>query len=221
MAAGQQWYAAGIPPWHLWGNTQRIDAVVQDSSIAQRTASPGQLVKVEYGRPEVWRWLLSARLLEGPASPAVSTQVEVAFDVIVGIGRAAIIMQSPGAVQDKAFEQFFFQWGPLGPFPRQAHLYSSEVLAPNRLLTTDPPFPNQAGFPVPGAFVTGPSVISELAAQDIQVSCRVIALAPPGAASLGATVTVEVSAQFAPVGHVRPEWYQDPPLYSGSEQAGH
>lgn len=216
-----QWLPTGIPPWHLWGNTQRIAAVVQSSAAAVRTASPGQLVKVEYGRPESWHWILSARLLEGPASPLVSTQVEVAFDVIVGVGRAAIIMASIGAIQDKAFEQFFFQWGPLGPFPRQAHLYSTQVLAPNRVLTTDPPFPNQEGFPVPGAFVTGPSLIDTLVAQDIQVSCRVIALAPPAAASIGATVTVEVSAQFAPVSHVRPEWYNDPPTFNGSEAAGH
>ena len=222
--AGQPWLRSGMTPWHMWGNSQRIDAVVQDSSLATRTNSPGQLVKIAYKRPETWHWLFAAKLVTGPDSPAVATQVEVAYDLIVGIGRSAIVLQSAGVVQDKAFEQFFFQWGPVATlFPRNAQLYSTQVLGPNRVYTSDPPFPNQAGFPVAGAFVTGPSIISEVVAENLQLSCRVIALAPPGAASLGQTVTVEVSAQFAPKTHVRTDWYLTAPpeqVFPGGETDG-
>lgn len=222
--AGAPWLRSGMAPWHMWGNSQRIDAVVQDSSAAQRTNSPGQLVKISYKRPETWHWLFAAKLVTGPASPIVATQIEVAFDLAVGIGRSSIVLQSAGVVQDKPFEQFFFQWGPVATlFPRNAQLYSTQVLGPNRVFRTDAPFPNQEGFPTPGAFVTGPSLINEIVAQDLQLSCRVIALAPPGAASLGSIVTVEVSAQFAPKTHVRADWFQQAPdevVFAGSEVGG-
>lgn len=223
-SGGQPWLRSGMTPWHMWGNTQLIEAVVQDSSAAVRTNSPGQLVKISYKRPETWHWLFAAKLVTGPDSPIVATQIEVAYDLIVGTGRSTVVLQSAGVVQDKAFEQFFFQWGPVANvFPRNAQLYSTQVLAPNRTYTSDAPFPNQDGFPVAGAFVTGPSTISEIVAENINLSCRVIALAPPGAASLGQRVVVEVSAAFAPKTHVRPDWYRQGPeeqVFPGAEVEG-
>lgn len=217
----------GLPPWHLWGNTQLLTTTIQDSSLATRTATPGNLVRIGYKRPETWRWLLAAKLVDGPDATAVEqTQVEVAFDLIVGIGRAAVLLQPQGVpTQDKAFEQYFFQWGggPALLFPRGVQIYTSQVLAPNRVLRTNPPFPNQDGFPVAGAFVTGPSVIDHIVAQDLQLNCRIIALAPPGAPQLGGTVTVEVSGLFSPQTHVRPDWFGDgepAQQFTGAETGG-
>lgn len=217
----------GLPPWHLWGNTQVLQTTVQDSSAATRTATPGNLVRIGYKRPETWQWLFAAQLISGPdATVTESCQVEVAFDLIVGIGRSNVLLQPQGVpFQDKAFEQYFFTWGGGAGlvFPRGVQLYSSQVLAPNRQYTANPPFPNQDGFPVPGAFVTGPSVIDHIVAQDLQLNCRLIALAPPLSPHLGQTITVGVSAQFAPKTHVRPDWFSDGPAasqYAGAETGG-
>lgn len=207
FAAANASMGVGTPPWHLWGNSQLIEAPVQDSSAAQRTATRGQLIKLSYARPETWHWILAARLESGPNSLGDQTQVEVAFDVFTGIGRSNIVLQpAPGAFQDKAFEQFFFQWGPVSSlFPRNVQIYTTQVLAPNRVYRSDAPFPDQTGNAVAGE--QSASVIDHIVAQDLQVAARVIALAPPGAASLGAIVTVEVSAAFAPKTHIRPDWF--------------
>jgi hypothetical protein len=222
--AGQPWLRSGMTPWHLWGNSQLIEATVQDSAASVRTNSPGQLVKISYKRPETWHWLLAAKLISGPASTTVSTQIQVAFDLTVGVGRSVVLMQSAGAFQDKSFESFFFQWGPVSTlFPRNVQLYSTQVLAPNRMYRSEAPLPNQDGFPVAGAFVTGPPTIEQIVAEDIQLSCRVIALAATGSATIGEKVVVEVSAQFAPVVHVRPDWYRSGPeevAFPGAETEG-
>ncbi len=218
---GQPWLRAGMTPWHMWGNSQVLETIVQDSSAATRTNTPGQLVKISYKRPETWNWLFAAKLVSGPDSPVNETQIEVAFDLMIGIGRSAILLQSAGVNQDKAFEQFFFQWGPVGPFPRGAQLYSTQVLAPNRTLRTDAPFPDQTGNAVAGNQSASP--IDQIVAEDINLACRLIALAPPGSASIGKKVSVEVSAQFAPKTHIRPDWYLNAPpeqVFPGGETEG-
>ena len=220
---------SGIPPWHMWGNSQPIVATLQDSAAPNRGSTPGQLVRINYLRPETWHWLFAAKLVDGPNSdPAASCQVEVSFDLTVGIGRAAVIIDSGGgpvglgAQGGKTFETFFFEWGngPAKLFPNGVNLWSTEVLGPNRSYKSNPPFPNQDGFPTPGDFITGPSRIDQIVAQDIQVNCRVIALAiGPGSSNIGQQVTVEVSALFAPKTHVRPEWFKGG-RYPGAEDGG-
>lgn len=207
-------------PWHLWGNSQTFQVPVVSSAAAQRIATTGQLIKVAYGRPETWHWLLAARLVEGPNSPAAQTQLEVSFDLTVGIGRSAVqlsSLQGNATNQRRAFETFFFQWGPVSAnFPRDAQLYSTQVLAPNRQLRSDPPFPDQTGNPTAASDAVAPafataffaSLIEQIVAESIQLQCHMFALAPPGAASIGSLVTVEVQAMFAPKTHIRPDWYQ-------------
>lgn len=209
--AGQPWLRQGTPPWHLWGNSQLVRATVQSSAAVQRVATPGQLVKINYGRPETWQWLFAAKLVAGPpATVAEFLQVEVAFDLTVGIGRSAIQMPPLGSnvFLDKAFEQYFFTWGGGASvlFPVNVQLWTTEVLAPNRQFRTNAPFPDQTGNAAAGS--ESASTISQIVAQDLQLNCRVIALAPPGAPHIGQQVTVEVAAQFAPMTHVRPDWQQ-------------
>lgn len=206
------------PPWHLWGNSETFKVPVQSTAVAARQATTGQLIKVAYGRPETWHWLFAAKLISGPASPVVQTQLEVSFDLTVGIGRSAVLLRSlRTAVQDKSFESFFFQWGPVAAnFPRDVQLYSTQVLAPNRMYRSDAPFPDQTGNPtaasdaVAPAYATAffPPLIEQIVAESIQLQCHMIALAAPGAASIGQLVTVEVQAMFAPKHHARPDWFQ-------------
>ncbi len=230
---GQPWLRAGIPPWHLWGNSQQITTLVQNPSaiLAARTSTGGQLVKIAYGRPETWHWLFAVRFISGPQSVGVdsSAQIAVYFNLSVGIGRAAIqIAHDPNQpappARGGAFERFTVQWGPLAGFPRGIVLYSSQVLAPNRDYRTDPPFPNQDGFPVAGAFVTGPGFIDQVVAQDLQLTCDVEAVgAIPTDPAIGQPVVVEVSAQFAPKNHIRPDWFLNAPdeaVFAGAETGG-
>jgi hypothetical protein len=217
----------GLTPWHLWGNTQTVETLVQDSGAAVRTTTPGQLVRIAYKRPETWHWLFVAKLLEGPPGTVTEfVQVEVQFDLIVGVGRAAALLQSlRSGFQDKAFESFFFTWGngPAITFPRGVQLYTTQVLAPNRIYRTNAPGPDQDGNPVPGTGGQAASVIDKIVAQDLQANCRVVALAPTGAAAIGQRVVVEVQALFAPAAHVRPDWFADGPpdvQYPGAETGG-
>lgn len=227
-SAGQPWLRDGMPPWHLWGNTQRISVPVQSSSNpGRRTSTPGQLIKISYKRPETWHWLFAARLISGPNSDGVnSLQLQVIFDLTVGVGRSMVqVLGSPTAINGNTpFEAYFFTWGPLAAiFPANAFLYSTQVLAPNRTFRSDPPFPNQGGFPVAGEFVTGPSVIDQIVAQDLQLNCQLICLATAGDAAIGQSVVVDVSAQFAPKTHMRPDWFRNAPeelIFAGSEVEG-
>lgn len=215
---------SGIPPWHMWGNSQRIEGIVQDT-VGDRPPTNGQMVRINYGRPESWHWMLSAKLLEGPDAGAGDTlQISVDFDLITGIGRSAIdIRQQPLTSQTafKTFESYTFAWGPAALiFPAGAMIWTTQVLAPNRNYRNDPPFPNYDGVPVPGAFITTPSIIDHIVAQDIQLNVRVLATAvPPGSVAVGQPFAVEVSAQFAPFVHTRPEWHKGG-RFPGAEDGG-
>jgi hypothetical protein len=207
-----------IPPWHLWGNSETFKVPVQNPALPLQQAVSGQLCKISYGRPETWHWLFAAKLIDGPNSPGFQTQLEVSFDLTVGLGRSAVLLRSlQSPVQDKSFESYFFQWGPLAAnFPRGAQLYSTQVLAPNRQYRSDPPFPDQTGNPtaasdaVAPAYATAffPPLIEQIVAESIQLQCHMIAVSAPGSPSLGQLVTVEVQALFAPKTHVRPDWFQ-------------
>jgi len=211
---------AAIPPWHMWGNTQRIEVVVQ-SPTNPLVFSPGQLLRIAYKRPETWHWVLSARLIDGPNSTLVDPIiVEVHYDLTIGIGRS--MMQIPGGYayfdqrNDPAFERFQFIWG--GPtvgadatFPRGAQIYSTAVQAPGK---------DFLNGPVP---TKSPAIVNEIVAQDIQLNCRVIAITFPAGTPIGGRVTVEVSGHFAPKNHIRPDWFREgtePQQFQGGEVEG-
>lgn len=207
---------AQIPPWHMWGNTQRITTPVQ-SPTNPLTFTPGQLLRVAYKRPETWHWVLQARLIDGVDADVVdSISVNVNFDLTIGIGRAIIQIPATSERDDRPFERFRFVWG--GPtvgiqttFPRNASLYSTAVVS-NRILA--------AGLvPDPATAI----VVDQIVAQDIQLNCRVQAVGLPGSPYVGAPITIEVSAHFSPKTHVRPDWFRDGAeavQYGGGEVEG-
>lgn len=196
--AAQPWLRGGVPPWHMWGNTQVIDTLTI-GALGNLNPVPksGQLCKVSYGRPDTWHWVFSAKILSAPDAIAPSlAAVVVVFDLIVGIGRSNI--QLPD------FETFTINYPGVAP---KTPFYSTQALGPNRVLTPTPPA------------VAIPNVISEIAAQDIQVLTRVLAFHT--AADL--PVQIEVSAHFAPKNHIRPDWYRLGPeevAFPGSETEG-
>jgi hypothetical protein len=212
----QPWLRSGMPPWHLWGNTQRIQTVVETLPTQQfRQGNTGQLLKIAYKRPETWHWVLYAKLLAGPDNtPTFFSTIFVNWELVVGVGRSIVPMVGGGLSQfGRSFERFTFQWGPTnGSFPAGREIWTSAALTPNREFNTDPPFEAETG------------TIDQIVAQDIQLSCRVSALTIlANVAAVGQPVEVEVSAAFAPKSHVRPDWYRRAPpelAFPGDEIEG-
>ncbi len=224
---GQPWLRQGIPPWHLWGNSQILTLPIDDNSLPVRTQTPGQLVKISYRRPETWHWVLAARLISGPDAVGFRTNVSVDFQLVIGIGRSNINIvrkfqtsTGPGDPGSRPFEHYNFQWGPTGKFPGSILLYTTQVLAPNRNYTTDIP-ENQSGNAVPPD--ESASVISEIVAQDLQLQVACNARTDHDSPTVGGQVVIEVSAMFAPKTHVRPDWFLNGPdeaVFAGSEVGG-
>jgi len=184
--AGQPWLRAPLPPWHLWGGTETI--IAPFASVATRSAGK-QLAKVSYRRPESWHWFFAAKLIDGPT--AVANSVSIGFDVILGVGRASVLIP--------AFVFLQFDWAGAA-VPRGATKFVTQAVGSD---------------PVGG---TGTSIISEIPAQDIQLSATVTNFFGPAAA------TVEVSGFWAPKNHIRPDWYLDAPgeaMFAGAETEGH
>lgn len=204
------WMREGLPPWHLWGNSIIVDPVTantEDSTVADAT---GQLIKASYKRPESWHWVFQSRILRapgGPDDPIASVELDVFFDLIVGVGRSQTVLAG--------FEHFNWRWVGTQIVPFDRVLWSTSGLTPALAYT-----PLNPGPPIPDE--TTRRLVSQISAQDIQLNCRVRFAQED---STGATAGVEVSAFFAPKTHVRPDWYQNPGTppegrFAGSETGG-
>lgn len=68
-----------LAPWHMWGTTHTVEV----PSIVQTL----QLARVNYGRPDTFRFLFTVSVAEAIGAGDV---VGATFAVIVGIGRAAV-----------------------------------------------------------------------------------------------------------------------------------
>lgn len=74
----------GLPPWHMWGTT----ATVQGVSAGVLVQSP-QLARINYGRPECWRFITHVLL---PQGTPVGASITINFKCVVGIGRSSLTM---------------------------------------------------------------------------------------------------------------------------------
>lgn len=206
-APGQQpWLRTAEPPWHLWGNTQRIELTLPAGQTFSDTVR-GQLTKVGYGRPDTWHWLFTARMIEGDdADPGEPLQLQVTWEIVVGMGRSI--------QQNLAFDGWNFLWGAPRPdaFPRRL-FWATETYQDNLNRTLFSLAPATEPF----------NKVTEIVAQDIQlnVRCTLIRGVLPGTAK---RAVLEVGAQWAPKSHVRPDWFQldVPPeaQFPGSEIKG-
>lgn len=185
--------AQANPPWLLWGNTQRVQ--VRPNVGVQ--ANLNTLVRVSYGRPETWHFLLSATLLSAvDGNPAVDVSSAGAeFALYTGIGRSLIKIPT--------LYTFGWNWG----------LGQPAVAAPVNL----PEWTNQSYQSRPDSssiffdFATDVEVYrvetitgtDKFIGQDITIVANVyfnttVAGADPA--------EIEISAQVAPAVHVRPDW---------------
>jgi hypothetical protein len=203
--AGTPWAREGLPPWHMWGNSETFGPMGAFSPDSVPILGR-QLVRVSYKRPETWRWVFAARLIEAPSAGALGTyEMTIDFDVTIGLGRSSVTLPN--------FDRLKWTWTGTGNAPVGYPLWSTRTLSP----------PTEYSF-VDGAPVADQTgrEIDDLVAQDIQVSCRVqfVALDEPE----GGQATLEVSGYFAPKTHIRPDWLQlDVPVESqfpGGEVGG-
>ena len=185
--------ARGLPPWHLWGNSQNITVPVTLAGGANFIT--GQLAKVSYRRPDSWRFMFFTKWLTTDAGlGATAFNVNILFDVFCGVGRSTINI--PG------FELYNLNNATAGP---GSILFSGSIQGPLRNPTS----------------VAGDNPITTLVAQDIQITTRLQAFVTGGVPPVGVqNVTFEVAALLAPEQHIRPDWYEEPPNFAGDETGG-
>lgn len=169
----------GMKPWHMWGGLVNFEAAT--TTPAFTFSKTQQLARVEYHRPETWRFLFFARLLgSNNHSPAT---FEVDFNIIPGVGRGSINLQP--------FERFVFKL-PIGPLVGGAvEKWSTSVIGPVRDDT----------LPVPPD-VPQPNVVDSFVAEDCSISVTAaVSLTVPGD-----TLQAEMGCLISPWHHVRPDW---------------
>lgn len=116
------------PPWLMWGNSQVID---YDANILGAgeggvvVQSPGQVARIDYGRPETWRFLLSAKLLNVGSFSEINS-IDVFFDLNIGVGRSQVWLTD--------FEHYTFP----NPLHNNDMIWSTSVIGPPRLASDDP-----------------------------------------------------------------------------------
>lgn len=206
---GSPWNAA-LPPWHMWGNSQRVRITTQGFGAGRVVTH--QLLKVAYKRPETWHWLFHTVLFEGP-TPGTPQEAgfRVDFDVTLGHGRSVVKLPS--------FETFSRHWADIPPTPASRTpplnqpIWSTSAFAPQRRATVFTPYPPE---------FDRLNQVDQLVAQDIQVEVRIDCGFGAGT-NFPATFELEVSAFLAPKTHVRPDWFQDGEpqrVFAGEEIAG-
>lgn len=192
----QPWLQAnGEPPWHMWGNSQRIEV---DFPLGLSNFSPAvrqQLTKVAYGRPDTWHWLFTARLIDATdADPDEPLTLSITWELTVGIGRSF--------QQNLGFDSWTMSWGtPVTP---------TDVAPRGRLLWATQTYQSRLGrqiFIAPE--VEPPNLIDEIVAQDIQLTVRAAMSSPVTPRTSNKRAVIEVGAQWAPKCHVRPDWFRN------------
>lgn len=195
--------ASGPPPWHLWGNSQRVDLTLAAGVFG--VAGRGQINRIAYKRPETWHWLFTARLLEFPNAPALGTDLNISiiWELTVGIGRSI--------QQNLAFDVWNIPIAGGSAPPVGRLMWASETI-PISPLNRNPADPNP---PV--------NFIRQIPAQDIQLNVRAAITLGGAAVGYPYTAALDFGAQWAPVNHIRPDWFRDGPMavqYAGAEVEG-
>jgi len=191
-----------LPPWHLWGGDKVIEIQANALGNSPQKIST-QIAKVNYGRPDTWRFFLYASIGETNAS---SGAIVVNWRIAIGVGRTAFEMN--------LFDTWTFALPITAPFVGTRYCCSVDgpILKPFNQITT--PATNTISL-VPSQTLAPPNRIELLPAQDIQAYVDV------GALGIGANnkASMTLAALFVPNAHVRPEWTRGE--YSGGEDAGH
>lgn len=186
----------GVVPWHMWGDSKVVDTVGGGGGgVGTQTT---QITRINYARPETWRWNWRVDILEGGVSPGGGS-ITVVLDVTVGVGRASHKLR---------IGRFLFAWGAgqIPTFPNSAgSKWATSVNGPN---------PDDSVVVVP-ASTPLQNVIDHFVAQDVQVEASAQFVE---AANI--PLKYQVTALFSPETHVRPEWFTSIGHFPGQEDEG-
>jgi hypothetical protein len=175
---------APVAPWHMWGTTERVSIAAAAAPTVKQTV---QLLRINYRRPENWRFWFGTRILGGSTS-AADKFVRVRFNVLFGVGRS-VFQTAQLTNGDVAFA--VFNTVVAGGIPPGTQLqnvkYTDRVQTP--LMDDNDP--------------TSFHVVDHVVAQDVQCTAEITFGGGPGD-----TIDVEATAYFAPNVHVRPDWWQ-------------
>lgn len=183
----------GIKPWHLWGGDAAFDIGGDSPASIQGTT---QIARVNYGRPETWRFLAFAQLdaLPNPPAPQANAPLVVIYNLTIGVGRT--VLQLPAVI---------LGFGQGSTTLAQGQVAYGQVI----------PSQGQLVQAQDGSAIAAVSSNSEtFVASDIQVNVTAEWLIIPAPSA-----RVRCSVLFAPNVHVRPEWFER--RFPGDEQIGH
>src|SRR5215471_1599563 len=129
----------------MWGDSQVVE-IVSVAAGLQRAAT-AQIARVNYARPETWRFLFAAKIIDRSATIDAGAQLIVNWNMQIGVGRSRVEMLP--------FAQFI--WSPIGGIGSQK--FASRVRTPlvnDDLVNTDLNY------------------IDQFVSQDIQLSATLI-----------------------------------------------
>lgn len=130
----------GMPPWHMWGDTQTLDVQSVAAFTGNQPFATQQMVRINYKRPETWRWWFTATIAGGNTNAGAT--LVVVYKAQFGVGRAMTTVN---------LGRFEFTWA-AAPVPIGAQKFTNNVNGP---------------VPIDGG--TLPNVINTFVAQDIQL----------------------------------------------------
>lgn len=183
----------GPPPWHMWGTLQdsQLNGVAAVSSDVQLP----QLVRVNYGRPETWTFLLWVQLNSATADVPVAVNFD--FNFLIGLGRA------PATIV---------------PFKRVVFPIA-DTTAANINAVHPFRFATRVQVPLLDPTDAVPNLVEWFPAQDIQIGARATSTGSIGAGNI---LRFQMGAWVAPRSHMRPDWFNEDNTqqFRGEEQAG-
>jgi hypothetical protein len=185
---------AGAEPWQMWGNTQEL--VAPPNAFTNPNAADKQvtLCRVTYGRPDTFRFLVSAFLKSAPATaPGEQANASVWFELMTGIGRSSIIL--PFWIQLGSW-----QWNGGAPVPtgRGGQIWTNQAATGTPVFSVDDQTPQVSWIST--------SYTDQIVGQDMTLVAH--ATFTTDIANVTEPAIFEVSGQFAPNTHVRPDWMQ-------------
>lgn len=186
-----------VSPWHMWGSEGTIECV--SGVVAATPSRPvnAQLARVNYRRPETWGFIFSAEVVAAPASTVADFYIQVNFNVMAGVGRSVWVSGGPRTLD-------YDTLGPEAAFAKFQWYSASGARTWRKKWTSIAVSPVLVESATPAEVVNGRDT-SFIVADSIQCEASVAAISTGADGPL--PVKVSVGAYFAPLNHVRPDWF--------------
>lgn len=168
----------GVKPWHTWGRAIQVTVTEFNVLSFLQPQQVSAIARVEYKRPETWRFLFWATLDQLSTAPAPVGDVLIRFNLNIGVGQHFFALNSAASLLL-----------PISGGPGTEG-WTNQLVTNNQVLA-------DGGTPFQGFQDT-------VTAQSIVVGASVFS---DSSFPAGSSATVTVGAFFAPNVHVRPSWF--------------